>query len=47
MIRIRSLLVVVFVLTGLHTKTPYTRALSIAILAVSIVIMWLGVSLAN
>ena len=42
-----ALLVVVFVLTWLHTKTPYTRQISMAVLAVSIVIMWLGVDLAN
>ena len=42
-----GLLVVVFVLTGLHTKTPYTRALSLATLALSIVIVFLGVALAH
>jgi hypothetical protein len=42
-----GLLVAVFVLTGLHTKTPYTRALSLATLAISIVIVFLGVALAH
>ena len=42
-----GLLVGVFVLTGLHTKTPYTRALSLATLALSIVIVFLGVALAH
>jgi putative copper export protein len=42
-----GLLVLVFVLTGLHTKTPYTRALSYAVLAISLVIFWLGVALAH
>jgi putative copper export protein len=42
-----GLLVLVFVLTGLHTKTPYTRALSYAVLATSLVIFWLGVALAH
>lgn len=42
-----GLLVVVFILTGLHTKTPYTRALSLAVLALSLVIFFLGVTLAH
>jgi len=42
-----GLLIVVFVLTGLHTKTPYTRALSLTILAISVVIVLLGVALAH
>jgi putative copper export protein len=42
-----GLLVVVFILTGLHTKTPYTRALSLATLALSLVIVFLGVALAH
>jgi len=42
-----GLLVAVFVLTGLHTKTPYTRALSLATLALSVVIVFLGVELAH
>ena len=42
-----GLLVVVFILTGLHTKTPYTRAISLATLALSLVIFFLGVELAH
>src|SRR3954453_13765831 len=42
-----GLLVTVFVLTGLHTRTPYTRALSLATLAISIAIVYLGVELAH
>lgn len=42
-----GLLVAVFVLTGLHTKTPYTRALSLIVLALSLVIFFLGVTLAH
>jgi putative copper export protein len=42
-----GLLVLVFVLTGLHTKVPYTRAISYAVLATSLVIFWLGVELAH
>lgn len=42
-----GLLVVVFILTGLHTKTPYTRALSLAVLGLSIIIVFLGVALAH
>lgn len=40
-------LVVVFILTALHTVTPYTRALSMAILALSLLITWFGVNLAH
>jgi putative copper export protein len=42
-----GLLVVVFALTGLHTRTPYTRLISLATLAISVVIVLLGVSLAH
>jgi uncharacterized membrane protein len=42
-----GLLVAVFILTGLHTKTPYTRALSLATLGLSLVILLLGVALAH
>jgi putative copper export protein len=42
-----GLLVGVFVLTGLHTRTPYTRALSLVILLLSVVIVYLGVDLAH
>jgi uncharacterized membrane protein len=41
-----ALLVLVFVLIGLHVVTPYTRALSIGTLVVSLLIVWLGVKLA-
>jgi uncharacterized membrane protein len=42
-----GLLILVFVLTGLHTRVPYTRAISYAVLATSLVIVWLGVALAH
>lgn len=42
-----ALLIVVFILTGLHTRTPYTRAISIVTLIISIVIVLLGVALAH
>jgi len=42
-----GLLVLVFVLTGLHTVTPYARAISLAVLATSVFIFWLGVELAH
>ena len=42
-----GLLVAVFVLTGLHTRTPYTRALSLLTLLLSVVIVYLGVELAH
>jgi uncharacterized membrane protein len=42
-----GLLVLVFVLTGLHTKVPYTRAISYAVLVISLVIFYLGVALAH
>lgn len=42
-----GLLVAVFVLTALHTRTPYTRALAIATLVISVVIVYLGVKLAH
>jgi uncharacterized membrane protein len=40
-----GLLVLVLVLTALHTVTPYTRAISIVVLLTSIAIVWLGVDL--
>ena len=40
-----ALLVLVFVLIGLHVVTPYTRALSIGALGASLLIVWLGVRL--
>lgn len=42
-----GLLVAVFALTALHTRTPYTRAISIATLVISVVIVYLGVKLAH
>jgi uncharacterized membrane protein len=42
-----TLLIVIFLLTGLHTKVPYTRALSLAILVLSLVTFFLGVALAH
>jgi putative copper export protein len=41
------LLGLVIVLTALHAVTPYTRALSAAVLVASIVLVWLGVELAH
>jgi uncharacterized membrane protein len=40
-----ALLVLVFVLIGLHVVTPYARALSIGALVASLLIVWLGVKL--
>ena len=40
-----GLLVLVFVLVGLHVVTPRSRALSYTTLAVSLLIVWLGVKL--
>jgi putative copper export protein len=42
-----ALLVLVFVLTGLHTVVPQRRALSYATLATSLAIVYLGVRLAH
>lgn len=42
-----GLLAGVLVLTALHTRTPYTRALSLATLVLSLVIVYLGVALAH
>jgi peptidoglycan/LPS O-acetylase OafA/YrhL len=41
------LVVVVVALAGLHAVTPHTRALSIVVLAGSLVVTWLGVELAH
>lgn len=41
------ILAAVFVLTALHTKVPYTRALSLAIFVLSLVLVVLGVQLAE
>ena len=41
-----ALLVLVFVLTGLHVVAPRSRALSYGTLAASLLIVWLGVKLA-
>jgi uncharacterized membrane protein len=40
-----GLLVLVLVLTALHTVIPYTRAISIVVLLLSIAIVWLGVDI--
>jgi putative copper export protein len=42
-----GLLVLVGVLLGLHVVTPYTRAVSLGVLASSIVIVWLGIRLSH
>ncbi len=42
-----GLLVLIFVLLGLHVATPYTRAISLGVLATSIVIVWLGIRLSH
>lgn len=42
-----AVLVLVFVLTGLHTVVPRSRALSLATLAASLVIVWLGLKLTH
>jgi uncharacterized membrane protein len=42
-----ALLALVLVLLALHVATPYTRALSLAVLATSGVIVYLGVELAH
>jgi uncharacterized membrane protein len=42
-----ALVVVVVVLVGLHAVTPRNRALSIAVLACSLAVAWLGVELAH
>lgn len=42
-----GILALIFVLTALHTKVPYTRALSLAIFALSLVLVVLGVQLAE
>jgi len=42
-----GLLVLIGVLVALHVVTPYTRAVSLALLATSIVIVWLGIRLTH
>ena len=42
-----GLLALVGVLVALHVVTPYTRAISIAVLLTSVVIVWLGVRLTH
>lgn len=41
------LVVVVVILVGVHAVTPRSRALSIAVLAGSLAVVWLGVELAH
>jgi uncharacterized membrane protein len=42
-----AVLVLVFVLLGLHVVTPYARAISLAVLASSLLLVWLGINLAH
>jgi uncharacterized membrane protein len=42
-----GLLALIFVLTGLHTKVPYARALSLSIFVLSLVLVVLGVQLSQ
>ena len=42
-----ALLVLIGVLLALHVVTPNTRAVSLSVLATSILIVWLGVKLAS
>ena len=42
-----GLLVLVFVLIGMHVLTPYTRALSLAVLLTTLLITWFGVNLTH
>ena len=42
-----GLLVLVFVLLGMHVLTPYTRAVSLAVLLTTLVITWFGVNLTH
>jgi putative copper export protein len=42
-----GLLVLVFVLAGLHVVTPYTRLISLSVVVTSLVIFWLGVDLTH
>lgn len=42
-----GLLVLVVVLASLHAVTPYTRAISVAVLLTSVAIVWLGVDLTH
>jgi putative copper export protein len=42
-----AVLVLVGVLTGLHIASPHSRAVSIAVFASSLLVVWLGVALAH
>lgn len=42
-----AVLVLVAVLTGLHIATPHSRAVSIALFASSLLVVWLGVSMTH
>jgi putative copper export protein len=42
-----GLLVLIGVLLGLHLVTPYTRAISLGVLATSLLIVWLGIRLSH
>lgn len=42
-----GLLVLVFVLIGMHVLTPYTRAVSLMVLLTTLLISWFGVNLSH
>jgi hypothetical protein len=42
-----AVLVVVAVLTGLHIATPRSRGISIALVASSLLVVWLGVAMTH
>ena len=42
-----ALLVLIGVLLALHVVTPYTRAVSLSVLATSLLIVWLGIRLTH
>jgi putative copper export protein len=42
-----GLLVLIGVLLALHVVTPYTRAVSLSVLATSLLIVWLGIRLTH
>ena len=42
-----ALLVLIGVLLALHVVTPYTRAVSLSVLAASLLIVWLGIRLTH
>ena len=42
-----GLLVLIGVLLALHVVTPYTRAVSLSVLAMSLLVVWLGIRLTH